>query len=163
MKFFHKCDLNSFTCWVRVGLASLPAFDCLSPAWRRHLNSPNWFMFINHAFCITRSVWGLMLRPAFYSRAAFRDCEVDAKQAVDAVEREESSGCLLELPCPQKSLSSVYLGGRPGLPATHCHHYFSKRHHPTPTIYTSLSNLLMEIGCPGFTTSRLTSLVTLDF
>ena len=39
MKFFHKCDLNSFTCWVRVGLASLPAFDCLSPAWRRHLNS----------------------------------------------------------------------------------------------------------------------------
>ena len=88
MKFFHKCDLNSFTCWVRVGLASLPAFDCLSPAWRRHLNSPNWFMFINHAFCITRSVWGLMLRPAFYSRAG-RDCEVDAKQAVDAVERRE--------------------------------------------------------------------------
>ena len=71
MKFFEKCDLNSFTCWVRVGLASLPAFDCLSPAWRRHLNSPNWFMFINHAFCIPRSVWGLMLR-AFYSRV--RDC-----------------------------------------------------------------------------------------
>ena len=104
MKFFHKCDLNSFTCWVRVGLASLPAFDCLSPAWRRHLNSPNWFMFINHAFCIPRSVWGLMLRA---SPTAEQPLEVEIVDATSRCCREWKSRAA----GPQKSLSSVYLGG----------------------------------------------------
>ena len=45
---------------VRLSLPSVaPAFE-----------QPNWFMFINHAFCIPRSVWGLMLRAFYHSTAA---------------------------------------------------------------------------------------------
>ena len=159
MEFGSKYKWNSFTnaIWTR----SPVGWELVWPPSPRSIVSPQrgagiWTVRTGSCSLITLfaspaqyGVWCCAL-PSTAEQAAFRDCEVDAKQAVDAVEREESSGCLLELPCPQKSLSSVYLGGRPGLPATHCHHYFSKRHHPPPTIYTSLSNLLMEIRLPRF-------------
>ena len=158
MEFGSKYKWNSFTnaIWTR----SPVGWELVWPPSPRSIVSPQrgagiWTVRTGSCSLITLfaspaqyGVWCCAL-PSTAEQAAFRDCEVDAKQAVDAVERREQwmpSRAALPTKEPFFSLSRWQAGAtRYPLPPL-----LFKAPSSNPTIYTSLSNLLMEIRLPRF-------------